>query len=70
MMRRSLISGDARAWAWALSVADNARGKRRLPLREQNFILDNLAAAQDAEAEARAAAKRLTMRRLPRLSRP
>jgi hypothetical protein len=70
MILRGLIAGGAKDWAAALALADNARGKRRLPLREQNFILDNLAAAQDAEAEARAAAKRLTMRRLPRLSRP
>jgi hypothetical protein len=55
MMRRSLVSGDARAWAWALDLAD--RGKRKLPLREQNFLLDAIATAQDAEREARAAAR-------------
>jgi hypothetical protein len=66
VIRRSLVSGDARAWAWALHMADT--GKRRLPLREQNFILDAIATAQDAEREARASAiDRLTRRSLRRL---
>jgi hypothetical protein len=57
MMRRSLVSGDARAWARALDLAD--RGKRKLPLRAQNFLLDALATAQDSEREAAAAASEL-----------
>jgi hypothetical protein len=65
VIRRSLVSGDARAWAWALHVAD--RGKRRLTLREQNFLLDNIILAQDSEREARASAiERLTRRSLRR----
>jgi hypothetical protein len=67
-MRRSLVFGTARDWAWALHLADT--GKRRLPLREQNFILDAIVTAQDSEAEARAATlERLRRRRLPRLGR-
>jgi hypothetical protein len=66
-MRRGLIAGSSRDWAWALGVVD--RGKRRLPLREQNFILDNVVIAQDAEAEARDAVReRLPRRQLPRLT--
>jgi pyrimidine operon attenuation protein/uracil phosphoribosyltransferase len=69
MIRRSLIAGTAADWIAALRVID--RGKRRLPLREQNFILDNIITAQAAEAEARAVAiERLPPRRkLPRLTR-
>jgi hypothetical protein len=44
------------------------RGKRRLPLREQNWLLDDVIIAMDAEAEARAATReRLPRRSLPRL---
>jgi hypothetical protein len=68
MMRRSLIAGGSRDWIAALSVID--RGRRVLPLREQNFLLDEIILAQDAEREARAAVReRLPRRQLPRLTR-
>jgi hypothetical protein len=66
--RPSLVFGTAADWIKALGVAD--QGKRRLTLREQNFILDNIITAQDAEAQARDAVReRLPRRQLPRLTR-
>jgi hypothetical protein len=62
VIRRSLVAGSARDWAWALGVLD--RGKRRLPVRELNFLLDEIVLQQDAEVEARA------IERLPRSRRP
>jgi hypothetical protein len=53
MIRRSLIAGGVADWARALHVVDRAR---RLPLREMNFLLDQIIVSQDAEREARAAA--------------
>jgi hypothetical protein len=52
MIRRGLIAGGPQDWAWALAVID--RGKRRLPRREMNFLLDQIVIAQDSEREARA----------------
>ena len=54
MIRRGLIAGGPRDWAWALHVID--LGRRRLPRRELNFLLDQVIVAQDAEREARAVA--------------
>jgi hypothetical protein len=66
MIRRGLIAGGSADWAWALHVID--RGKRRLPQRDLNFLLDQIIVSQDAEREARAAAiVRLTRRSLRRL---
>jgi hypothetical protein len=68
MFKRSLVAGGARDWAWALQILDN--GKRRVPLRQQNLVLDEIILAQDAERVARAAAiERLPRRQLPRLTR-
>jgi hypothetical protein len=69
MIRKSLIAGSAKDWAWALGVAD--RSKRKLPLQQQNWILDALIVAQDAEDEARKIAReRLPTRRPMRRLRP
>jgi hypothetical protein len=61
MIRRGLIAGNPRDWASALNVVD--RGKRKLPRREMNNLLDTLALSIDAEREAKAAAERLPTRR-------
>jgi hypothetical protein len=67
MMRRTLVSGDARAWVRALHELDN--GKRRR-LAEQNSALDNIITAQDSERESRDAVReRLPRRQFPRLTR-
>jgi hypothetical protein len=55
-MRRGLIAGGSRDWIAALHAIDRCRGKRRLARREMNFLLDQIALAQDAEREARATA--------------
>jgi hypothetical protein len=67
MIRRGLIAGSAKDWAWALRICDSARPRRRLSLREQNQILDAIVIAQDAEIEAKAAAERLPRRQLRKL---
>jgi hypothetical protein len=46
------VAASSQQWAEALSVID--RGRRRLPRREMNWILDDVAIAIDAENEARA----------------
>ena len=65
MIRRSLIAGTPADWARTLHVID--RGRRPLPRRELNFLLDQIIVAQDAEREARAASiERLTGYRKPK----
>ena len=57
MIRRSsLITGSPADWARALHVID--RGRRRLPRREMNWLLDQIIVVQDAEREARDAGPR------------
>jgi hypothetical protein len=63
-MRRALIAGTAADWIKALGAVD--RSSRRLPRREMNRLLDEIAISQDAEREARAAAiERLRRRPKP-----
>jgi hypothetical protein len=67
-MRPGMVAGDARSWAAALRILDG--GRRRVPLPQQNSLLDALTLAIDAEAEAAAAVReRLPRRKLPRLTR-
>jgi hypothetical protein len=64
---RSLIAGGVADWVRALHELDDGK---RLPLREQNFLLDQIIVSQDAEAEAREAAReRFPRRQLPKLTR-
>lgn len=52
MIHRSLIAGSLADWTKALRTIDS--GPRRLPQREMNWLLDQIAIAQDAERDARA----------------
>jgi hypothetical protein len=67
--RFSMIAGGSRDWIAALSAIDS--GKRPLPQRELNNLLDTVALAIDAEREARALAiDRLTGRSSLRRPKP